>query len=158
MLRSTRKPAQFAPKVFARGKAGYVPPGGKTVMPKRVPRKLRTGDVRPAIYYKFDQRVELSDGSTVTRRTPFPRSEWKYLADQRNNPLWNPSKPNLRALELDAAGRLAKFKQKYSGFEDPSGENESASSLDLDELISTDAEQITTGKLYQEKKPSKKKK
>lgn len=127
-------------------------------MPKRVPRKLRTGDVRPAIYYKFDQTVELSDGSTVTRRTPFPRVEWKYLADQRNNPIWNPSKPNLRALELDAAGRLAKFKQKYSGFESTPVEDTANSKYELDDLISTGAEQITTGKLYQAKKATKKKK
>jgi hypothetical protein len=61
--------------------------------------------------------VELSDGSTFVRKSQYPRVEWKYLADQRNNIVWNPSRTNLKAIEADATGRLAKFKQKF-GFVD----------------------------------------
>lgn len=94
------------------------PSAGKSVLSRRVPRKLTPGKTRPAIYYKFDCRVELSDGSTIVRRSQYPRVEWKYLADQRNNIVWNPSRTNLKAVEADATGRLAKFKQKF-GFVDP---------------------------------------
>lgn len=86
-------------------------------MEKRLPRKLRVGDTRPPIYYRFDCKVELSDGSTVTRRSQFPKVEWRYLADNRNSPKWNPTRRNLKAVESDATGRLAKFKQKF-GFVD----------------------------------------
>lgn len=97
----------------------YAAPGaGKSVLSRRVPRKLTPGKTRPAIYYKFECRVELSDGSTIVRRSQYPRVEWKYLADQRNNIVWNPSRTNLKAIEADATGRLAKFKQKF-GFVDP---------------------------------------
>lgn len=94
-----------------------IPGGSKSVLTRRVPRKLTPGKTRPAIYYKFDCRVELSDGSTYVRRSQFPRVEWRYLADQRNNIVWNPSRTNLKAIEADATGRLAKFKQKF-GFVD----------------------------------------
>lgn len=89
------------------------PTSGKSVLTRRLKRKLTPGQTRPAIYYKFDCKVELSDGSTYTRRSQFPRVEWRYLADQRNNTVWNPSRSNLKAVESDAKGRLAKFKQKF---------------------------------------------
>lgn len=94
-----------------------IPGGSKSVLTRRVQRKLTPGKTRPAIYYKFDCRVELSDGSTFVRRSQYPRVEWRYLADQRNNIVWNPSRTNLKAIEADATGRLAKFKQKF-GFVD----------------------------------------
>lgn len=94
-----------------------IPGGSKSVLTKRVQRKLTPGKTRPAIYYKFDCRVELSDGSTFVRRSQYPRVEWRYLADQRNNIVWNPSRTNLKAIEADATGRLAKFKQKYGFFD-----------------------------------------
>lgn len=97
---------------------GYaIPSGGKTVLTKRIKRKLVPGKTRPAIFYKFDCRVELSDGSTYLRRSQYPRIEWRYLADQRNNPFYNPSRTNLKVVEADATGRLAKFKSKF-GFVD----------------------------------------
>ncbi|ANB11686.1 mitochondrial 54S ribosomal protein YmL36 [Sugiyamaella lignohabitans] len=102
---------------MAQSRTVYVPPGGKSVLPKRALRKLLPGKMRPHIYYKFDCVVELSDGSTITRRSQFPKVEWRYIADQRNNPTWNPSKANIKAVEADATGRLAKFKKKFGDFD-----------------------------------------
>ena len=59
----------------------------------------------------------MSDGSTITRRSQFPKTEWRYLADQRNNPKRNPTRTNLVEIESDATGKLARFKQRY-GFTD----------------------------------------
>lgn len=96
----------------------YTPPGGKSILEKRLPRKLRVGDTRPPIYYKFDCKVELSDGSTVTRKSQFPKVEWRYLADNRNSTKWNPTRRNVKAVESDATGRLAKFKQRFGFIDD----------------------------------------
>lgn len=87
-------------------------------MPKRALRKLLPGKMRPHIYHKFDCVVELSDGSTYTRRSQFPKDELRILADQRNNPLWNPSKANVKQAEADATGRLATMKKKYAELDD----------------------------------------
>lgn len=106
-----------------------IPGGSKSVLTRRVKRKLTPGKTRPAIYYKFDCRVELSDGSTFVRRSQYPRVEWRYLADQRNNTVWNPSRTNLKAIEADATGRLAKFKQKF-GFVDPIDSSERMEAFD----------------------------
>lgn len=125
----------------------FIPRGGKSLVPRRVPRKLRVGDVRPAIYHKFEHVVELSDGSTIKRKSQFSRLEWKYLADQRNTPLWNPSLPDLQAQELDEAGRLAKFRKRFGNLDDDGG---------LDDLLNEGAEQITTGKLATAPKKKKK--
>lgn len=80
--------------------------------------------MRPHIYYKFDCKVELSDGSTVTRRSQFPKDELRSIADQRNNPLWNPSKANIKQAEADATGRLATMKKKYAELDDLLGGTE----------------------------------
>ena len=96
----------------------YVPPGSKSsTLTRRLPRRLKVGETRPPIYYKFSCTVEMSDGSTITRRSQFPKTEWRYLADQRNNPKWNPTRTNLVEIESDATGKLARFKQRY-GFTD----------------------------------------
>lgn len=75
------------------------------------------GKARPAIYYKFDQLVQLSDGSVVKRRLQTPKLELRFINDMRNHPLWNESKKNLTQINEKAAGRLNKFKQKYEVFE-----------------------------------------
>lgn len=144
----------FAPKVIVRYKGAYIPPGGRTVLPKRIPRKLRPGEVRPAIYYKFNQTIELSDGATVKRKSVFPKLQFKMLMDQRNAVLWNPSKPNLKALELDASGRLAKFRMKFGDLESQKSE---ADQFDLDDLLSDGAEQVKTGRLHKPTVGKKKK-
>lgn len=116
-LRQLARPRMAVGEQVNQVRTVYIPPGGRSILEKRLPRKLRVGDTRPPIYYKFDCKVELSDGSTVTRRSQFPKIEWRYLADNRNNPKWNPTRRNVKAVESDATGRLAKFKQKF-GFVD----------------------------------------
>lgn len=39
------------------------------------------------------------------------------ITDQRNNPLWNESRPDLSIVDVNARGRLNKFKEKYSQYE-----------------------------------------
>lgn len=90
-----------------------IPNSGRSALTRRAKRKLVPGKTRPSIFHTFECKVELSDGSTYVRRSQFPRVEWRYLADQRNHPLYNPSRSNLKVVEADATGRLAKFKQKY---------------------------------------------
>lgn len=119
-LASARSQSRTIPQALNNQIRNYAVPGGsKSVLTRRVQRKLIPGKTRPAIYYKFDCRVELSDGSTFVRRSQFPRVEWRYLADQRNNIVWNPSRTNLKAIEADATGRLAKFKQKFGFIDAP---------------------------------------
>jgi len=153
----------LAPRIPHRTKAGYVPPGGRSALKRRPLRKLRSEEVRPAIYHKFEQTVELSDGSTVTRRSVYPRVEWRMLQDQRNSSIWNPSKPDLKAMLAGESGKLAKFRRKFGGLgdvgepEEGAQEAPSEDAFDLDDLMSADASQVTTGRLHQEKKASKKK-
>lgn len=133
--------ARIAPPMT---RTAYVPPGGKTLLPhKRALRKLRIGELRPAIYYKFDCAVELSDGSTVMRRSQFPKDEIRYLSDQKTHPLWNPSRPNLKALEADATGKMAKFKKKYGDFDSAVSTSSSDSVKDAD--ASQDSGAVDTG-------------
>ncbi|KAK7204082.1 hypothetical protein BZA70DRAFT_290632 [Myxozyma melibiosi] len=80
---------------------------------RRQRRHLLPGKTRPPLYHKFDCLVELSDGSTFVRQSPFPRVEWRYLRDQRVHPLWNPTIAGFTAVQADNAGRVAKFNQKF---------------------------------------------
>lgn len=106
---------------FTQVRTAYVPPGSRSILEKRLPRRLKVGETRPPIYYKFDCVVELSDGSTVTRRSQFPKVEWRYLADNRTNPRWNPTRKTTGGTETDSAGRVAKFKQKFGFFDEQPG-------------------------------------
>ncbi|KAK9316327.1 hypothetical protein V1522DRAFT_405334 [Lipomyces starkeyi] len=87
----------------------------QSVLTDKLPkRKYRFGETRPAVYYKFDCTVELSDGSTYVRQSPFPRIEWRYLRDQRLHPLWNPTIKGLQAVQSEAGGRMWRFNQRYN--------------------------------------------
>lgn len=88
----------------------------KSVLPFRPLKKIRVGKARPAIYYKFDTLIEMSDGSVVKRRSQYPKGEQRMITDQRNNPIWNESKPDLAVLDAEAEGKLNKFKAKFSAF------------------------------------------
>ncbi len=81
--------------------------------PRRI---IPVGKARPPIYHQFDQKVILTDGSSYTRRTLYPKLELRSIFDQRNHPLWNPS-GNFTVIDLSSAARIKKFNEKY-GFTD----------------------------------------
>ncbi|GAB1314845.1 54S ribosomal protein L36, mitochondrial [Madurella fahalii] len=68
---------------------------------------------RPRRPYTFTQLVQLSDGSTFTVRTTSPAALYKSAKDSRNHILWQPSEKSLRNLEVDEAGKLAAFRERY---------------------------------------------
>ncbi|KAK4669528.1 uncharacterized protein QC763_203790 [Podospora pseudopauciseta] len=63
--------------------------------------------------YKFTQLVQLSDGSTYTVRTTSPIALYKSAKDTRNHILWQPTDKSLRNVEVDEAGKLAAFRERY---------------------------------------------
>ncbi|KAK4181476.1 hypothetical protein QBC36DRAFT_317673 [Triangularia setosa] len=63
--------------------------------------------------YKFTQLVQLSDGSTYTVRTTSPVAFHKSAKDTRNHILWQPTDRSLRNVEVDEAGKLAAFRERY---------------------------------------------
>lgn len=73
---------------------------------------------RPRRPYTFTQLVTLSDGSSYTMRTTSPHAIYRAGKDSRNNMLWQPSEKALRNVELDEAGRLAAFRERFGrGFD-----------------------------------------
>ncbi|GKT94992.1 50S ribosomal protein [Colletotrichum tofieldiae] len=59
---------------------------------------------RPRRPYTFTQLVQLSDGSTYT--------------DSRNHALWQPTDKSLKNVEVDEAGKLAAFRERFGrGFD-----------------------------------------
>lgn len=68
---------------------------------------------RPRRPYTFTQLVQLSDGSTYTMRTTSPQPLYRAAKDTRNTLLWQPSEKALRSLELDEAGKLAAFRERF---------------------------------------------
>jgi hypothetical protein len=57
--------------------------------------------------------VQLSDGSTFTVRTTSPQALYKSQKDSRNHVLWQPSEKSLRNVEVDEAGKLAAFRERF---------------------------------------------
>ncbi|KAM0283280.1 hypothetical protein ACHAQH_002574 [Verticillium albo-atrum] len=73
---------------------------------------------RPRRPYTFTQLVQLSDGSTFTTRTTSPAPLHRADKDSRNHILWQPSEKTLHNVELDEAGKLAAFRQRFGrGFD-----------------------------------------
>ncbi|ORY71338.1 uncharacterized protein BCR38DRAFT_416499 [Pseudomassariella vexata] len=68
---------------------------------------------RPRRPYTFTQLVQLSDGSTYTMRTSSPLAMYKPSKDSRNHMLWNPSEKSLKNVEVDEAGKLAAFRERF---------------------------------------------
>ncbi|SCW01298.1 LAFE_0D09494g1_1 [Lachancea fermentati] len=99
--------------VFKRYVSGGYHGTNQVTLPRRPLKKIRLGKARPAIYHQFEVQVELSDGSVITRRSQVPKNEIRLIQDQRNNPLWNPSRDDLAVVDANAGGRMDKFKQKY---------------------------------------------
>ncbi|KAL2108189.1 hypothetical protein VUR80DRAFT_4134 [Thermomyces stellatus] len=77
---------------------------------------------RPRRPYTFTQLVQLSDGSTYTTRTTSPHPIYRSTKDTRNHLLWQPSERSLRNVELDEAGRLAAFRDRFGRGFDVQGE------------------------------------
>lgn len=73
---------------------------------------------RPRRPYTFTQLVTLSDGSAYTMRTTSPMPIYRAAKDTRNTLLWQPSEKSLKNVELDEAGRLAAFRERFGrGFD-----------------------------------------
>ncbi|KAL6863302.1 hypothetical protein ACO1O0_003549 [Amphichorda felina] len=68
---------------------------------------------RPRRPYTFTQLVQLSDGSSYTVRTTSPQPLYRAAKDSRNSLLWQPSEKSLRNVELDEAGKLAAFRERF---------------------------------------------
>lgn len=86
------------------------------------------GQVRHATFvprsrrpYQFTQLVQLSDGSTFTVRTTSPLALHKSAKDSRNHVLWQPTEKSLRNVEVDEAGKLAAFRERYGSSWDLDG-------------------------------------
>ncbi|KAK9380766.1 mitochondrial 54S ribosomal protein bL31m [Kockiozyma suomiensis] len=93
---------------------------------RRQKRHLPPGKTTPAVYHMFDCLVEMSDGSTYVRQSPFPRVEWRYLRDQRTHPLWNPTISGLVAVQADTGGRVARFNEKFGSTDEFAEDEEEA--------------------------------
>ncbi|KAH3682497.1 hypothetical protein WICPIJ_006527 [Wickerhamomyces pijperi] len=85
-------------------------------LPRRPLKKITLGKARPAIYYKFNCKTEFSDGAVVIRRSQTPKDELRLISDVRNHPLWNPHRSDLEAIDVNAGGKMEKFKQKFAAF------------------------------------------
>ncbi|KAF5018208.1 hypothetical protein F66182_9820 [Fusarium sp. NRRL 66182] len=88
--------------------------------PSYSPARLSLGQVRHATFiprprrpYTFTQLVTLSDGSAYTMRTTSPLPIYRAAKDTRNTLLWQPSEKSLKNVELDEAGRLAAFRERF---------------------------------------------
>ncbi|CAJ0551063.1 Ff.00g109930.m01.CDS01 [Fusarium sp. VM40] len=88
--------------------------------PSYSPTRLSLGQVRNATFiprprrpYTFTQLVTLSDGSSYTMRTTSPLPIYRAAKDTRNTLLWQPSERSLKNVELDEAGRLAAFRERF---------------------------------------------
>lgn len=140
---------------------------------RRVMRKIKLGKARPAIFHQFETLVELSDGSVIKRRSQAPKDEIRMINDQRNSTLWNPHRSDLASINPNATGKVNRFKQRFSSFEqkddqevaDVQTENSADSENnqtkskhdDYIELMGHNVEEVKGGKLL-DKKSNKKKK
>ncbi|KAI1753222.1 hypothetical protein F4782DRAFT_85193 [Xylaria castorea] len=79
----------------------------------RTPSRAATLIKRPKRPYSFTQLVQLSDGSTYTMRTSSPVGLYKSTKDTRNHALWNPNEKSLQNVEVDEAGKLAAFRERF---------------------------------------------
>ncbi|KAI0871017.1 hypothetical protein GGS24DRAFT_504206 [Hypoxylon argillaceum] len=79
----------------------------------RTPSRAATLIKRPRRPYAFTQLVQLSDGSTYTMRTASPMGMYRSTKDTRNHALWNPNEKSLQNVEVDEAGKLAAFRERF---------------------------------------------
>lgn len=118
---------------------------------KRIRTKIKMGKARPAIFHQFDTLVELSDGSVIRRRSQAPRDEMRMMMDQRNNPLWNPHS-DVEAADVDATGKVSKFKEKFAQFEEEGDKTDKS----VDSLVEMMGHNVTEvqkgGRVFTKKK------
>lgn len=69
--------------------------------------------MRPKRPYTWTQIIQLSDGSTYTTRTTSPQPVYRSTKDTRNHLRWQPSEVSLQNVEVDEAGKLAGFRQRF---------------------------------------------
>lgn len=69
--------------------------------------------VRPKRPYTWTQIIQLSDGSTYTTRSTSPQPVYRSTKDTRNHLKWQPTEVSLQNVELDEAGKLAGFRQRF---------------------------------------------
>lgn len=136
-------------KTFTRGIAMK---GDVNLSSRRVMRKIKLGKARPAIFHQFDTLVELSDGSVIKRRSQAPKDEIRMISDQRNSLLWNPHRSDIVTSDPNAKGKVNKFKQKFSAFEEEEGEQED----DLLAMMGVNAKEVAAGGQIHSKKGKKK--
>lgn len=68
---------------------------------------------RPKRPYTWTQIIQLSDGSTYTTRTTSPQPVYRSTKDTRNHLRWQPTEVSLQNVEVDEAGKLAGFRQRF---------------------------------------------
>lgn len=88
--------------------------------PSTIPRTCSAHQVRhatsierPKRPFTWTQIIQLSDGSTYTTRTTSPQPVYRSTKDTRNHIKWQPSDPSLQNVEVDEAGKLAGFRQRF---------------------------------------------
>ena len=97
---------------------------------------------RPRRPYHFTQLVQLSDGSTFTVRTTSPTALYKSGKDSRNHILWQPSDKTLKNVEVDEAGKLAAFRERFGrGWEGEEGASPSSLSDAVEEATVAEGKQ-----------------
>ncbi|KAF9870769.1 50s ribosomal protein [Colletotrichum karsti] len=73
---------------------------------------------RPRRPYTFTQMIQLSDGSAFTVRTTSPAPLVRSAKDSRNHAMWQPTDKSLKNVEVDEAGKLAAFRERFGrGFD-----------------------------------------
>lgn len=90
---------------------------------------------RPRRPYTFTQLVTLSDGSAYTMRTTSPLPIYRATKDTRNTLLWQPSEKSLKNVELDEAGKLAAFRERFGRAYDSGTSEEGAADDGYADLI-----------------------
>lgn len=116
---------------------------------------------RPRRPYTFTQLVTLSDGSSYTMRTTSPLPIYRATKDTRNTLLWQPSETSLKNVELDEAGKLAAFRERFGrAYDAASGEEGAEEDGGYADLITgyAPAQDATSMKDSGPKKQAKKRK
>ena len=94
---------------------------------------------RPRRPYTFTQLIQLSDGSSYTVRTTSPQPLYRAAKDSRNSLLWQPSEKTLKNVEVDEAGKLAAFRERFGRAFDQQ-QAESAGAADQQEQATQEEE------------------